>query len=64
VAKPGFTLTAVQPNLSVSTGKPITAVFALDVTPLEGWTTPVTLAFDPSSVQGMGIIKLTRYPAT
>jgi hypothetical protein len=63
VTKPGFTLTAVQPNPSVSAGKPVTAVFALDVTPFEGWTTPVTLAFDPSSVQGLSIVGLTRYPA-
>jgi CSLREA domain-containing protein len=64
VSEPRFNLSTLQPQQSIRYGQSITTVFALDMTALDGWNTPVTLAFDPNSAQMFNIVGLTRHPAT
>ncbi|HZY43362.1 MAG TPA: hypothetical protein VFF70_01320 [Anaerolineae bacterium] len=45
-------------------GQPSKTVFTLDMVAYDGWTTPVTLTFDPANAQVLGIVGLTRKPAT
>ena len=64
VSKPRFVLGAPSIEKVVSFGSIKTAVFELDVTPLDGWTAPVTLVFDPSSAPALGTVGLTRDPVS
>jgi hypothetical protein len=64
VSKPRFALTTPTSGQIVPFGWAKTAIFALDVTPLEGWTDPVTLIFDPGSAPALGAVGLTRNPAS
>jgi hypothetical protein len=58
VSKPRFNLTATPSTLSVIAGKPITAVFALNMIALDGWTTPITLTVNPSDVPALSTLGL------
>jgi hypothetical protein len=64
VKKPRFALTAPSTEKVVPFGGAGTATFALDVTPLDGWTSPVTLVFDPGSAPALGVVGLTHDPAS
>jgi hypothetical protein len=64
VSKPRFALTTPSTEEVVSFGSAGTTIFELDVTPLDGWTAPVTLVFDPGSAPALGVVGLTRDPAS
>jgi hypothetical protein len=58
VSKPRFNLTATPSALTVIAGKPITAVFALNMIALDGWATPITLTVDSSNAPLLGTLGL------
>ncbi len=64
VSKPRFQLVPVTVEQVIEAGDVTIVTFALDIVPYDGWTAPVTLAVDPTSVPALGSIGLASNPAT